>query len=68
MAPVESAIAMSAGVPSRPGSAKTTPRTWTRAPIADARASMIDTSGPAVGEGAGVGLPVGEGVAVGFGV
>jgi hypothetical protein len=74
MPPVESAIAMSDGVPSRPASAMTTPATETLVPTGRCRASAMGVAmtGGGVGEAAGVGvgavLGLGAGVAVGAGV
>ncbi len=74
--PLGSAIAKSDGVPRRPGSAVTTPRTVTVVPTVRVRAVAIVTTeragvgvadGDAVGAGLGVGGAVGPGDAVGVG-
>ena len=71
MPPVASAIASSAGVPSRPASAVTAPRTTTVEPTDRARAAAIVDPGHGLADGdglevaAGVGLSVAIGVAVG---
>ena len=69
MPPVASAIDRSAGVPSRPASAVTTPRTVTTEPIEAARAAaMVDVPGDALGDGVVLGFGVGVGPPVGVGV
>ena len=71
MPPVASAIARSAGVPSRPASAVTVPRTTTVEPTDRARAAAMVSPGHGLADGdglevaAGVGLGVAIGVAVG---
>ena len=63
--PVASSIATSAGVPSRPRCAVTTPSTATAAPITRARISVIGVVGGGVGDGDAVEVPEGAGVALG---
>jgi len=66
---VTSWITNNAGVPIRPGSAVTTPRTRTWLPTGRRRASPMDVkpSGDGVGEGLGLGVGEGAGVALGEG-
>jgi hypothetical protein len=73
--PEESWIATRAGVPSRPGSAVTTPEIATTEPIGWLRASaIVDPAGVGLGDadgealGVAVGVGVGVAVAVGVGV
>ena len=73
MPALASVIANRAGVPRRPGSAMTTPRTVTVLPIGRARAAAIvrplgDGLGAGVAEAVGVGLGLAVGVAVGVAV
>ena len=73
MPAVASVIANRAGVPRRPGSAMTTPRTVTVFPTGRARAAAIvkplgDGLGAGVAEAVGVGLGLAVGVAVGVAV
>jgi hypothetical protein len=72
MAPLSSATTPSAGSPTRPGSAVTTPRTWIVVPIAEPRAVAMVTGSPpgdgdGAGEGLGSGVGVGDGLALGSG-
>ncbi|HXS70250.1 MAG TPA: hypothetical protein VN839_01595, partial [Patescibacteria group bacterium] len=65
MPAVVSAIANRDGVPRRPGSAMTTPRTVTVVPTGSARAAAIVAP---LGDGVGAGVDVGPGVDVGVGL
>src|ERR687887_2021589 len=72
--PVSSPMTARVGLPMRPSSAITTPRTWTVVPIGFVRASaMVATTsggseGDAVGVGVGMDVGVGVGDATGVGV
>src|SRR5258705_2334858 len=61
-------MAMRGGVPRRPASAVTTPRTMTAVPMARPRASAIEIVAAGLGVGLGEGLGVGVGVTLGVGL
>ncbi len=69
MPPVASPMAMRGGVPSRPASAVTMPRTVTVDPTGLVRAAaIVSPTGEGLGDGSAVGVGVGVGLTVAVGV